>query len=73
MLTIFLAPFLLAAPQDPAADFDARVAHILPSAAETSWRSIPWRAELRGALVEASDADKPVLLWAMNGHPLGQT
>ena len=49
------------------------LAAIVPSASELDWRTIPWRAELRTALVEASRLGKPVVLWAMNGHPLGQT
>ena len=48
-------------------------AQILPSAEELRWREIPWRAALWPALAEAAAADKPVLLWAMNGHPLACT
>jgi hypothetical protein len=46
-------------------------AAILPSAEELAWRKIPWRSELHTALVDGHVADKPILLWAMNGHPLG--
>ncbi len=46
---------------------------IVPAGAELAWRSLPWRAELRAAMLAASEQQKPVLLWAMNGHPLGQT
>jgi hypothetical protein len=46
---------------------------IAPKAEELSWESIPWRATLWGALREAQEQDLPVLLWAMNGHPLGCT
>ena len=44
---------------------------IMPSAEEMAWRKIPWRGELHTALVDGHVADKPILLWAMNGHPLG--
>ncbi len=65
---------LLATAQEPVADtFAARLAKIVPAAEELAWRTVPWRAELRTAVLEASRLDKPVLLWAMNGHPLGQT
>ena len=56
-----------------AARFARDLQAIVPRAEELDWRAIPWQAELRTALVEASRLQKPVLLWAMNGHPLGQT
>lgn len=46
---------------------------ILPRPDELRWREIPWRAALWPALAEASAAGKPILLWAMNGHPLACT
>ena len=72
---IFFTSLLAATPpQEPKAfDFAQQLAAILPAGDELAWRSVPWRAEFRTALVEASQAGKPVLLWAMNGHPLGQT
>jgi len=70
----FLISLLATAPQEaPADDFARQLAAILPAADELAWRAVPWRAEFRAALVEAGQAGKPVLLWAMNGHPLGQT
>ncbi|MBZ0150157.1 MAG: hypothetical protein K8J09_01395 [Planctomycetes bacterium] len=59
--------------QQPADPFAARLATIVPAADELAFRAVPWRTELRAAALEADAADKPVLLWAMNGHPLGQT
>ena len=47
--------------------------YILPSADELRWREIPWRPELRTALEDARALNKPILLWTMNGHPLGCT
>ncbi len=34
---------------------------------------IQWRSTLAAGVREASAAHKPILLWAMNGHPLGCT
>jgi hypothetical protein len=48
-------------------------AKIVPSAEEEGFLAIPWRAALWPALAEARAADRPVLLWVMNGHPLGCT
>jgi hypothetical protein len=46
---------------------------VLPSAAEDQWRAIPWRDALGGAVLEADEQQRPLLLWAMSGHPLGST
>lgn len=46
-------------------------AHVLPSAEEERWLAIGWRSRLWDAVEEAREAGKPILLWAMNGHPLG--
>ena len=61
-----------AAAQDDAA-FARQCSAILPSADELGWQAVPWQTELRGALAVANRERKPVLLWAMNGHPCGQT
>jgi hypothetical protein len=48
-------------------------ATIEPSPEELEWTAIPWRASFFGALAEAQASGRPILLWAMNGHPLGCT
>ena len=55
------------------ATFDAIRAAILPSEAEERWREIPWRTSTWDAVVEAAATERPILLWAMNGHPLACT
>ena len=35
------------------------------------WRSIPWRLSVLEARAIALKEDKPVFIWAMDGHPLG--
>jgi hypothetical protein len=62
-----------AAGPTPADAFAAQLQRILPTGEELAFLAVPWRTELRTALVEGDAQDKPVLLWAMNGHPLGQT
>ena len=47
--------------------------HILPKPSEMSWEQIPWLATLKDGILAADAADKPLLLWTMNGHPLGCT
>jgi hypothetical protein len=46
---------------------------ILPAREELAWQAIGWRTSFQRALAEAQEKDRPVLLWAMNGHPLGCT
>lgn len=47
--------------------------YLLPSEKDLAYKAIPWRASFWDAVVEAQAKDKPILLWAMNGHPLGCT
>lgn len=47
--------------------------HILPSKAELQWQEIPWRASFWQGVIEAHKQEKPLLVWAMNGHPLACT
>jgi hypothetical protein len=47
--------------------------HILPSASEMSWEQIPWLTTFKDGILAADAAGKPLLLWTMNGHPLGCT
>ena len=46
---------------------------IKPTKAELAWAEIPWRNTFYDGLIESDIKQKPLLLWAMNGHPLGCT
>ena len=46
---------------------------IRPKAAELKWQEIAWRPTYWESVVEAQEKEKPILLWAMNGHPLACT
>lgn len=48
-------------------------AYLLPSKDELRWTEIGWRASFRAGVLEGAATGKPVLLWTMNGHPLGCT
>lgn len=73
---MLLAAIALASMQAPVLD-DASYLKIRdlvrPSASETKWREIPWQPDLWSAAVKAHRESKPILLWAMNGHPLACT
>ena len=68
-----------AAPQAPPADrldvaaLAAWREHLAPRADEQRWREIPWRQTIGEGLRDAASAARPMLLWLMNGHPLGCT
>ena len=47
--------------------------HIRPSSEDLSWQSIPWRSTFWDAVIAAQQQEKPILVWAMNGHPLACT
>jgi hypothetical protein len=47
--------------------------HILPDTGELGWQQIPWETTFKDGIVAADAAGKPLLLWTMNGHPLGCT
>jgi hypothetical protein len=53
--------------------FETLKKQILPTTQELAWDKIPWRATYWDGIVDAQKADKPVLLWAMNGHALACT
>lgn len=40
---------------------------------ESPWRTIPWKISLLDAQREASRSQRPIFIWAMDGHPLGCT
>ena len=44
---------------------------IKPKAVEEKWEQIPWLASLWEARQRAAREGKPILLWEMDGHPLG--
>ena len=47
--------------------------HILPDLSEMAWNQIAWLSTFHDGIVSADAAQKPLLLWTMNGHPLGCT
>jgi hypothetical protein len=59
--------------QDDAGRFAAAHAHVVPIDAQLVWQTVDWRTSVASAVLEADGADNPVLLWTMNGHPLGCT
>jgi hypothetical protein len=46
---------------------------IRPKAAERCFETVHWLPTFWDAVMTAQKEDKPILLWAMNGHPLACT
>jgi hypothetical protein len=65
------APALLAAKPIPGDQFQALHALIKPHTGEEKWTKIPWLTSLWEARQQAAAEGKPILLWEMDGHPLG--
>ncbi|MDB4777920.1 hypothetical protein OAG68_00525 [bacterium] len=40
---------------------------------DEAWKEIPWQTNLLEAQRIAAEAQKPIFIWAMDGHPLGCT
>ena len=47
--------------------------YIAPKPEECTFETIGWRGTFHSAVAEATQKRKPILLWAMNGHPLACT
>ena len=47
--------------------------HIRPDAEELGFMELDWIQDMATGLRTASREGKPLLLWLMNGHPLGCT
>lgn len=61
------------APKMTKANLDEWIAFARPSAEELGWRAVRWHSSLSEAAEEAEALQRPILLWAMNGHPCGET
>ena len=51
--------------------FDQFMTLIQPQKSEGKWTAIPWMLDLWAARKKAAELGKPILLWEMDGHPLG--
>ncbi|NNE90662.1 MAG: hypothetical protein HKN23_03360 [Verrucomicrobiales bacterium] len=61
------------APEITEANLDEWMTFLRPSDEELGWRKVRWHHDLSEAAAEAKRLQRPILLWAMNGHPCGET
>ena len=76
LLIVVVATQLTAAPTASAAeltDADFRQLHKELQPGDEPWLTIPWKIALLNAQQTAAKEDKPIFIWAMDGHPLGCT
>ncbi len=75
LFTLFAAAVatvtLNAAEPIPPRHFTAVHALIKPRPGEDRWTEIPWLTSLWEARKQAAAEGKPILLWEMDGNPLG--
>jgi hypothetical protein len=50
---------------------DEKMRAVMPTEEEDRWLQIDWHTNIAEARQEAQRQHKPVLLWVMNGNPLG--
>jgi hypothetical protein len=73
LTTIFTAALLGGEVPLDAAEQKRVKAAVMPTETDEKWLKIDWRANLWDARKEAAEQGKPILLWEMDGHPLGCT
>jgi hypothetical protein len=71
LLGLAAAPLASAAEPIRPEQFDKLHALIKPQPGEDKWTQIPWQTDLWQARKLAAEQGKPILLWEMDGHPLG--
>ena len=73
-LLMFLSPLAAAAAEPISPTQYAEVRELVrPAAQDAKWLQVPWRTSLWEARRDAAREGKPILLWEMDGHPLGCT
>lgn len=53
------------------AEFKRLHAELQPG--DSPWLTIPWKISVLNAQRTGAKEDKPIFIWAMDGHPLGCT
>jgi hypothetical protein len=53
--------------------FRALHAAVAPRGQGERWTAIPWQTDLKAVRRQAAREGKPLLMWVMDGHPLGCT
>jgi hypothetical protein len=73
VITLLAAASMASLPPFDASSYAAYREAIVPAAVEPDAEKVAWWADLWSAAIRANAQDKPILLFAMNGHPMGCT
>lgn len=73
LLAVVLAAQQQASPVLDRGTFAELWQHVVPKDEELAWQRIAWHGTLAAGVAQAHATDRPILLWAMNGHPLACT
>jgi hypothetical protein len=74
MVALLLLALGVQQPEVPdASNYERWLTFIQPDAKEQAYKEVDWRTQLWPAVQEARTLGRPILLWTMNGHPLGCT
>ena len=72
LIALLLTPFKMSSAEISEEKFQELLSMLQPSDDEI-WRSIPWTTSVLDAQRISCDEQKPIFIWAMDGHPLGCT
>ena len=72
LMTTLVASASVSAVEITEAEFE-RLHEKLRPESDAPWRTIPWKIDLLEAQRTAAVEQKPIFIWAMDGHPLGCT
>lgn len=73
MLTALILSLTVQVAEPNAENYRTWLKFIQPDAREQAYKEIDWRNKFWPAVQEAKQLGRPILLWTMNGHPLGCT
>jgi hypothetical protein len=65
------APAAAPEPALPASEVASLLEQVRPRPGEDLFATVPWQTSLWEARRQAAKDGKPILLWEMDGHPLG--
>ena len=72
MITTLFAALALSAADDVTVERIAELQTLIkPRPEETRWEQIPWQVDLWDARKKSVREGKPIMLWEMDGNPMG--
>jgi len=73
LLGVAWGPLVLGQTQDAGSSGVTQQCLAIDGDTSAAWRTIDWQTDLIIAQQQAVEQQKPLFIWAMDGHPLGCT